>query len=202
MPPFRQRMAAAASTPSGAPPMPMTACTLVPRTARRDAGREIAVGDQPDARAGAADLLDQLLVARPVEHDDDQVASPGAPRRLAIDLQVLLRRRVEVHGALGRRPDDDLLHVAVGRVQQAALVGGGRARRSRSARRWRRGSCPRADRRRCRPPGSSRRLAADLLADEQHRRLVALALADDDRAAHRAGVSIALRMASTATWSE
>ena len=60
----------------------------------RDAGREVAVGDQPDARAGAADLLDQLLVARPVEHDDDEIlhlpaeplgdrpgGSPSASRR-------------------------------------------------------------------------------------------------------------------------
>ena len=39
----------------------------------RDAGREVAVADQLDARAGLADVVDQLLVPRPVEHDDDQV---------------------------------------------------------------------------------------------------------------------------------
>ena len=31
--PLRQRMAAAVSTPSGAPPVPITACTPVPTTA-------------------------------------------------------------------------------------------------------------------------------------------------------------------------
>ena len=36
-------------------------------------GREIAVADQPDARAGRADVRDQLLVARAVEHHDDEV---------------------------------------------------------------------------------------------------------------------------------
>jgi hypothetical protein len=39
-----------------------------------DAGGEVAVGDETDARAGAADVLDQLLVARTVEDDDGDVA--------------------------------------------------------------------------------------------------------------------------------
>ena len=45
---------------------------------RRDAGREIAVADQADARAGRADVRDQLLVARPVEHDDDEIVDVAA----------------------------------------------------------------------------------------------------------------------------
>ena len=43
-----------------------------------DAGRQVAVADQPDARAGRADVGDQLLVARPVEHDDDEVLDLAA----------------------------------------------------------------------------------------------------------------------------
>ena len=79
--PFRQRIAAAVSTPSGAPPMPITACTPRADDRRRDAGRQVAVADQPDARAGGADVGDQLLVARPVEHDDDQVVDVAVERR-------------------------------------------------------------------------------------------------------------------------
>ena len=40
---------------------------------RGDAGREIAVADQADARARLADVGDQLLVPRAVEHHDDQI---------------------------------------------------------------------------------------------------------------------------------
>ena len=48
---------------------------------------------------------------------------------------------------------------------------------------WPPGSCPPVGRPRC-PPGPALQALPDLLADEQHRRLVALALADDDRAVH------------------
>ena len=102
---------------------------------------------------------------------------------------------------LGGRADDQLLHVEVGRVQQPALRPRRRARRSRSARRWRRGWCPRADRRRCRLGGApGRRLGfarPDLLADVEHRRLVALPFADDDGAVDRDAIELR-RMASTA----
>src|SRR4029079_6212556 len=40
---------------------------------RGDACRQVAVADQPDARAGRANVRNQLFVPRPVEHDDDQV---------------------------------------------------------------------------------------------------------------------------------
>src|ERR1700691_2520420 len=52
--PFKQRKAAAVSTPSGAPPVPITACTDVPRT-------------------GFAYVRDQLLVAWAVQHYDHQI---------------------------------------------------------------------------------------------------------------------------------
>ena len=148
----------------------------------RDAGREVAVADQLDARAGGADVGDQLLVPRPIEDDDHQILDVAAEAP-GDRLQVRLHRRVEVDGVPRRRPDDDLLHVAVGRVQQAALVrrgqhgdGAGRAGGAEV------GALERID-------GDVDlevvgATAPDLLADEQHRRLVALALADDDRAAH------------------
>src|SRR5207247_5671534 len=148
----------------------------------RDAGREVTVADQLDACAGLADVGDQLLVARAVEDDDDQVLDV-APERAGDRFQVRLDRRVDVDRPLGRRPDDDLLHVAVGRVQEAALVGGGE------------------DGDRVVGAGGAEvrpleridgdvdlhvigAAAPDLLADEEHGRLVALAFADDDRAAH------------------
>src|SRR5262249_18830890 len=40
---------------------------------RADARREVAVGDQTDTRSGAADLLNELLMARSIEHDNDEV---------------------------------------------------------------------------------------------------------------------------------
>ena len=48
---------------------------------RGDAGGEIAVADKPDARAGVADVVDQFLVARAIEHDDDQILHVAVQRR-------------------------------------------------------------------------------------------------------------------------
>ena len=88
---------------------------------RGNARREIAVGNQADARASRTDLLDQLLVARTVEHGDDEVldvALEAARDRL----QVLGDRRVQADRMLGARSDDQLFHVEIGRVEQAAAV--------------------------------------------------------------------------------
>ena len=186
--PFRQRIAAAVSTPSGAPPMPMTACTPLPTTAAAMPA-ERSPSEIRRMRAPAARIsLDQLLVARPVEHDHDQVldvALEAARDRL----QVLRDRRVQADRVLGARADDQLLHVEIGRVQQAAA----RRRREHGDRVGRAGGAQvRALERIDRDVdlGQSSRSwpsapPADLLADEQHRRLVALALADDDRAVDR-----------------
>ena len=51
---------------------------------REQRARDVAVGDQADARAGVADARDHLGVARPVEHDHHEVAERrrrGASRR-------------------------------------------------------------------------------------------------------------------------
>ena len=87
--PFRQRIAAAVSTPSGAPPVPITACTPDADDGGGDTGRQIAVADQPDPRAGRADVVDELLVARPVEHDDDQIVD-SRPSDLRDRLQIVV----------------------------------------------------------------------------------------------------------------
>ena len=66
--PPRQRRAAADNTAWRAPPIPMAMWSFVPRIAAvMDA--DVAVLDELDARAGGADLLDEVVVTRPVEHD-------------------------------------------------------------------------------------------------------------------------------------
>jgi len=77
--------------------------------------------DQPNASAGAADLFDQLLVPRPIEDDDDQIADgPVQPARDR--LQILGDARVEVDETFGGRADDQLLHVAIRCIEEAAFV--------------------------------------------------------------------------------
>ena len=190
-------MAAAVSTPSGAPPVPMTACTPVPDHGRGDAGGEVAVADQPDARARLADLGDQALVARPVEHDDHEVVDL-AVERLGDGLQVLLHGGVDVDLAPWRTgPPRACPCRCRGRS-------GGRpsptrpARRWRWGRRWRRGSCPRGGRRRC-PPRSPplptfspmNSIGASSRSPSPMTMVPSMST-----------VSMSLRMASTATWSE
>ena len=96
------------------------------------------------------------------------------------------------------RADGDLRHVDVGRVEQAARLGDGDDGE-------RVGQVLGADRRaleRIEGDVDLRAVAgADLLADEEHRRLVALALADDDRCHRSASWFSSRRMASTAAWS-
>ena len=67
----------------------------MPTTAAVMPGREVAVADQPDARAALADLGDQLLVARPIQDDHDQVVDVAA-EALRDRLQVVLDGRVDV----------------------------------------------------------------------------------------------------------
>ena len=86
------------------------------------------------------------------------------------------------------RADRDLLHVDVGRVQQRAAIGHRHGRdRARHVLGAQRGAFERID-------GDIDLRAGvqpDLLADEQHRRFVALALADHDRALDRQLVELA-----------
>ena len=90
-----------------------------------NAGGKIAVADQPDARAGGANIVDEL--ARGAA--DRARSPPGLPCRdsgaCAIGANIVDDRRVEIHGALAAGPDDNFFHVQIGRVEQSALFAGG-----------------------------------------------------------------------------
>jgi len=160
-----------------------------------DACREVAITDEADARAGGADVGDELLVPRPVEHDHRQFVDLAA-ERARDGAQVLAHRGIQIDQVLGARPDDQLLHVEVGRMQQAALVrgcehgdrvGGAGGAQVRAFERID-GDIDLVEL--APSPGVLPR-QADLLADEEHRRFVALAFTDDDRAVDRHRVEFA-----------
>ena len=123
---------------------------------RRDGGGHGAVGDELDARAGAPDVLDQVLVTRAVEDDRRDVVGRTA-ERLGDRLDVLLDRP-----QAGRRR-----HAHAGRPRSGACTcpageasSRGRRRRrstSRPGRRARPRPGPRADRARGRPLHRRRR---------------------------------------------
>ena len=66
----------------------------------------------------------ELLVTRPVEHDDDEIVDVAAEAP-GDRLQVVRTGASRLTWSFDARPDDELLHVEVGRVQQAALLGRG-----------------------------------------------------------------------------
>ncbi len=155
------------------------------RAGRRDRAGHVAVGDEVDAGAGAADVLDQLGVPRPVEHADRDVGDVDALR---------LRHPADVLGD-GRGDVDD-----VGRLRARRRASPCRTRPT--GRTWRRARRPRAPRPSracpwpsawCRRSGRRRRrtTAPSPLPTSSPLnsigRLVLLALADHDDAAHRHG---------------
>ena len=153
-----------------------------------DHAGDVAVGDQAHGGAGAADRRNDVGMARTIEH---QRGDGGSRHALGLGetLDVLGRRRIEIDHVLGvAGTDRDLLHVDVGRVQQRAAIGHRHGRdRARHVLGAQRGAFQRID-------GDIDLRAGiepDLLADEQHRRLVALALADHDGAFDRQLVELA-----------
>src|SRR4029078_13013776 len=86
-----------------------------------NAGRQVAVADETNARAGRPDVGDQLLVAFAVEHDNDEILDL-ATETPGDRFQVLVDRRIEADVVLRTRSHDQLLHVEIRRVQQAALI--------------------------------------------------------------------------------
>ena len=123
-------------TPSGVPPMPHSRSRACAVDREQRAG-DVAVGDQAHARAGVADGLDALLVARAVEHDDHHVAHVGA-LALGDELDGLAERAVEVEQVGDVVAAGHLLHVDASGPGRTSR----RARRARSRRaRW---ACPRA----------------------------------------------------------
>ena len=150
-------------------------------TCGRDGARDVAVQDVLDAGAGLTDLLDQALVAGTVEQDHRDVVLVHA-LGLGHGGDVLGDRLADVDDVGGLGPGDQLLHVEHGRRVEHRVP-----RRDRHHRHGvvhplggQRGAVDRVDGHVALGTGA----VADLLAVEQHRRVVLLALADDDRAAH------------------
>ena len=182
--PPRHFTAHAAMMPSGVPPTPSSRSMPLPAAGRDDRACDVAVGDEPDARAGLADLVDQLARAGPVQHDDGDIL--GRPP-LALATAATFSATGAGCRPRGRlRPGDQLVHVEHGRrvVHRAAL--GDRHDRDRvvHALGGQRGAVDRVDR----DVDVGAGAVADLLAVEKHRRVVLLALADDHDALHRDGV--------------
>src|SRR5262249_39706358 len=151
--------------------------------------REIAVADQLDSRSGSANVGNEFFVAWTVKHDDDQVFYVTT-QALGDVLKIVGDGSVEFDGVLAGRADDDLVHVAIRCVEQATTLGSGKdsdcARRARSAQVSSfQGIDSNVNFRNLNSVGEA---ASNLLADVEHGSFVALALADDDGAAHGDGV--------------
>ena len=150
----------------------------MPDTAAEIPAGEIPVPDEADAGPGLSDVGDQLLVAGAIEHDHHEVVhvaveGPGD------GLQVVRHRRQDVHPPAGGARHHQLLHVDVGRVEQSPPLGRGQDRdRTRGTGRAEVRALEGVDGDVHGGPAPG----AHLLADVEHRRLVALALADDDGA--------------------
>ena len=162
-----------------------------------DGSGQVAIADELDPGAGRPDLGDELVVPRTLEDDDRDVADL-ASEGLGDPPQVLGRADPDVDMAGGDRPHAQLLEVRVGSVGQAAGLRRGEDRD--------RPGLPVGD-----EVGALQGIDRDVhprhvvavaigppdaFADVQHRRLVPLALADDDppgevdlvhRPAHRLG---------------
>ena len=150
-----------------------------------DRRRDVAVADQVDARAGLAELADQLLVPVALEHDDTNVRRAYA-LRLRDSIDVFGRRRVDVDRLDRIGAGCDLLHVdrRAREEHRAALRDRDHGDRIGLAERCQPRPLERID------GDVDRRTAAvaDLLPVVEHRRLVLLPLADHDHAFHRDGV--------------
>ena len=184
-------------TPSGAPPVPITAWTPVPETAH-----EIAADRSPSPMSLIRAPACRTSAMRASWRGRSRMTTVMSPTRRPSALA--MRRRFSVGlsrmSTLPRRhrPDAQLLHVGVRGMGQPARLGGGEDRdRARLAVGDEVGALERVDRDvHARDVVAIRAGPPDPLADVQHRRLVALALADDDpsgevdlvhRPAHRLG---------------
>src|SRR5262249_26253670 len=142
----------------------------------RDGTRDVAVGNQPDACTRFATFLDDVGVAVAFEDDGRDVAHALA-QSLGDGFEVRLYRRVQVDDIGGSRAGADLLHVerGTGVEHRAPLAHRDHGDRAAAAERRQGGAVDRVD-------GDvhvRRRAVPDLLAVEEHRRVVFFALADD-----------------------
>ena len=91
--------------------------------ARRDGAGDVAVGDEPDAGAGLADLGHQLGVPGAVQHAHRDVGDRGVAH-LGDPADVLADRRGDVDDVDGVGADGDLVHVEHRRrVEHRAALG-------------------------------------------------------------------------------
>src|SRR5713226_6328296 len=95
--PFKQRSAAAVSTPSGAPPVPITAWTPVPITAAL-----------MPAERSPSEI--RRIRARAVEDDDDEVFHV-AVEPLGDGFQIVRHRCIQLHRSLARWAHNYFFHV-------------------------------------------------------------------------------------------
>lgn len=146
-----------------------------------DGPGHVPVGDEPDAGPGLAHLLDQLVVAVPVQDHRGQV-----PDVLALGLghrgEVLGGRLGDVDAVRCGGAGGDLLHVHAGSgVEHRAPVGGGDDRQGVAPPQRGQGGAVDGVHR---DVGLGGLAVADALAVVEHRGLVLLALPDDDDAVH------------------
>ena len=157
------------------------------RIGRMNYAGNVAIADQANGSARPADFLDQLGMARAVEDADGNLVRLYT-LGLGHGIDVLGRRRIELD-RIGRiaGTDGHLFHVNVRGVEQTALLRdrdhGQRIRQVLGADR---GAFERIER----DIDCGAILGADFLADIEHRRLVALALADHHRAVDRQTVEL------------
>src|SRR4051812_25920566 len=159
---------------------------------RSDPGREIAVANQPYARAGVADFFNQLSVPWPIEHHHDQVLDVPL-ERACNSTEVVADARVKIDGVLRGGADHEFLHVQVRSMQQTAVIRGGQhddgiwragGAQIRSLE-WIDGDIDSGQPRR---HGFADGAEAHFLSDVEHRSLVPLPLSNHNRAGDRHAV--------------
>jgi hypothetical protein len=96
---------------------------MVVRSADRggDGRRHVAILDELDAGARRPDLLDQVVVAWPVEHDRGDVVRL-APECVGDRAHVVSDRPVEPDASSSHRADCHLAHIHLGKLREAAGV--------------------------------------------------------------------------------
>ncbi len=95
-----------------------------PHNGRGNAGRQIAIANQANARAHGTNFADQFLVAIAIEDHHNQVFDV-AVEPLRDGLEVVGDRCIKIHRTLAGRSDDNLFHVQIRSVQQSAALAGG-----------------------------------------------------------------------------
>ncbi len=144
-----QRNAAAANTPSGAPPMPisksMPVSGLVVAIAAETSPSPIKRIRAPALRTSAMSASwrgrDKMITVR---------SSTLQLLRFRQGMEIFSRRFIEVDHPVTDRTDGDLGHIGIRAMKQIAAVGHGDHGERVGRVRWRRSSCLRADRGRCR----------------------------------------------------